>query len=80
MPVQVQCPTCKAVLTAPDEVAGKPATCPQCAERFLVPAGALAAGTGAGAAASAVPPPGRTPPLNAPRSPSLLSGGGPAAP
>lgn len=38
MPIQVECPGCKATLNVPEEMAGKTGKCVHCGQRVLVPA------------------------------------------
>ena len=53
MPVQVKCPGCNSELTAPDELVGQLASCPQCKSQFPVSLG----GEGSTPATSPPPPP-----------------------
>src|SRR3954452_21918586 len=40
MPIQIECPGCKATLTVPDELAGKTGKCIHCGHRLTVPGAA----------------------------------------
>jgi hypothetical protein len=44
MPIQIECPGCKATLLVADELAGKQGTCVQCGHRLTVPGRASAGG------------------------------------
>jgi hypothetical protein len=39
MPIQIECPGCKATIQVPDEAAGKQGKCMQCGQRVTVPGG-----------------------------------------
>ncbi len=52
--VQFQCPRCKAVLKAPDDMAGQKIECVKCQQRLLVPATAWT-GSAAGPPARQIP-------------------------
>ena len=43
MPIQIECPGCKATLAVPDELAGKQGKCVQCGHRLTVPGGKASA-------------------------------------
>jgi hypothetical protein len=52
--IQFKCPECDAAIRVPDTSAGKKGTCPQCAEKLIVPS--IALGTDAVISATIAPP------------------------
>jgi hypothetical protein len=48
MPIQLECPGCKATLAVPEELAGKQGKCIQCGHRLIVPGGKPSAVSGSG--------------------------------
>ena len=61
MPVQVKCPGCNSELTAPDELVGQLASCPQCKSQFPVSLG------GESSTPATSPPPSPPPPPDTPK-------------
>ena len=61
MPIPVSCPGCKANFKAPDQMAGRQASCPKCQTKLQIPA--LATATALPMAKAIPSPPANKPPL-----------------